>query len=270
MALIRCDQCKKKISSLAETCPNCGAPGDAIKGGRKSKSTGEFILQLLCVLMGLYLVGLFIGGDSEKPSANNSSKPQRAIAQARMDRLEPLQPNPSDYSVGEYEVDVAALNARSKPVTGEVVSTLQQGELVQVRELYGRWGRINSTGEKPKWVAMQFMTSTEQAGSGSGRSTDPTAWDDPSIQTASKTAAVNGIKKQLRDPNSAQFKNLFTSPVPKYESTVVCGEVNSKGAGGGYTGFERFITQGDKRTAFESDPGEFFELWQMVCVANPE
>lgn len=52
------------------------------------------------------------------------------------------------------------------------------------------------------------------------------------------------IKKRLKDPESAQFRNsaFYNSKVP-----VVCGEVNSKNGFGGYTGFQRFIRNGSWR-----------------------
>ncbi len=38
MALIECDECGKRISSKAETCPHCGAP----VGGDTAPPLGEF------------------------------------------------------------------------------------------------------------------------------------------------------------------------------------------------------------------------------------
>lgn len=61
-------------------------------------------------------------------------------------------------------------------------------------------------------------------------------------------AAKERVAAQLRDPASAQFRNVRTS------GGVVCGEVNGKNAYGAYAGFSRFIVNpavGDVLT----DPG---------------
>lgn len=58
------------------------------------------------------------------------------------------------------------------------------------------------------------------------------------------------VRAQLRDPASAQFREVRVRSVPADASgagnltpggKVVCGEVNVKNAHGGYVGFKRFI-----------------------------
>ena len=54
MALIKCAECRKKVSTKAQTCPNCGAPVELAK----SKSTSKWlwiigILSAGCILIGL-------------------------------------------------------------------------------------------------------------------------------------------------------------------------------------------------------------------------
>lgn len=48
------------------------------------------------------------------------------------------------------------------------------------------------------------------------------------------------VAAQLRDPESAQFRNL-----KDYTEKIVCGEVNAKNGFGGYVGFSEFIYFGD-------------------------
>lgn len=48
------------------------------------------------------------------------------------------------------------------------------------------------------------------------------------------------VAGQLRDPSSAQFRDLR-----KTRQGVVCGEVNGKNGYGGYAGFQRFIAKPD-------------------------
>ena len=47
------------------------------------------------------------------------------------------------------------------------------------------------------------------------------------------------VLKRLKDPGSAQFRNVVVSDVTNW----VCGEVNSKNSLGGYVGFKRFMVQ---------------------------
>ena len=58
------------------------------------------------------------------------------------------------------------------------------------------------------------------------------------VEIQTKTAA------QLRDPDSAKFRNLYTIAGPNItgggEQTFVCGEVNGKNAYGGYAGYALF------------------------------
>lgn len=49
------------------------------------------------------------------------------------------------------------------------------------------------------------------------------------------------VRESLRDPESAQFRNLRVKEKPS--GAIVCGEVNAKNGFGGYEGFERFVYQ---------------------------
>lgn len=71
------------------------------------------------------------------------------------------------------------------------------------------------------------------------------------------------IKQRLRDPESAQFRNVA---VYYAVTPMVCGEVNAKNALGGYTGFTRFISAGELQV-LESDmaAGEMTKTWNQVC-----
>ena len=52
-------------------------------------------------------------------------------------------------------------------------------------------------------------------------------------------AALAKARYNLKDPDSAKFRNLFKY-VNSRGFTVVCGEINSKNSYGAYAGFERF------------------------------
>lgn len=98
---------------------------------------------------------------------------------------------------------------------------------------------------------------------------DESPFDDTRKQSLWIVMSRDAIRSRLRDPESAEFRNLrFYSggSVP-----VVCGEVNAKNAFGGYTGYERFIASGDNTDiAFlASDLAEgdsIDEAWDQLCV----
>lgn len=70
------------------------------------------------------------------------------------------------------------------------------------------------------------------------------------------------IKEMLKEPESANFRNTFTS------KGVACGEVNSKNSFGGYGGWQGFISNGSSITILEEQVGgnEFKKLWRTYCI----
>lgn len=82
-------------------------------------------------------------------------------------------------------------------------------------------------------------------------------------QIAWMDRGMDSVKGRLRDPGSAQFRNVFFhhNSIP-----VACGEVNAKNALGGYTGFEKFISAGKPGLTFlQSDVADFWNLWAQLC-----
>lgn len=70
------------------------------------------------------------------------------------------------------------------------------------------------------------------------------------------------VKSQLRDPNSANFKNQFIG-----NKGDVCGEVNSKNGFGGYTGFQRYAVLNGS-VVIEGgnlDSSGFSSIWASYC-----
>lgn len=63
-------------------------------------------------------------------------------------------------------------------------------------------------------------------------------------EQAFMTSAKKAIAEQLKDPDSAQFKNLRV--VQFASGALVCGEVNAKNSFGGYSGFQRFIANASR------------------------
>ncbi|MCL1861634.1 MAG: hypothetical protein FWG52_08915 [Proteobacteria bacterium] len=51
----------------------------------------------------------------------------------------------------------------------------------------------------------------------------------------------NAVAAQLFDSDSARFRNILKSSIPKYKDRCFCGEVNAKNKMGGYTGYKFFL-----------------------------
>ena len=69
MAMIKCPECRKKISSNATVCPNCGMPLDpaqANNNSKKPKSNKKLII--IAILLILMVIGAVSGDKEEKTS----------------------------------------------------------------------------------------------------------------------------------------------------------------------------------------------------------
>lgn len=67
----------------------------------------------------------------------------------------------------------------------------------------------------------------------------------PSKAPANRKAAIDLVKAQLKDPESAQFKGIK----PMGDKGGVCGWVNAKNSYGGYTGFAVFFVNSEGKVA---------------------
>lgn len=86
------------------------------------------------------------------------------------------------------------------------------------------------------------------------------------LTPAMREEVVAGIKKQLKDPQSAQFDRMAATRSEKTGVINVCGTVNAKNSFGGYSGPVRFIAQigdggGDPRA---------IPLYNDGAVGSPE
>jgi hypothetical protein len=91
---------------------------------------------------------------------------------------------------------------------------------------------------------------------------------DQAIQMRIVVASQDGVRSRLKDPDSAEFRNVGYYSGGEEGASAVCGEVNAKNSFGGFTGFERFVALGKDIAFLESDvaPSEFAKVWQGVCV----
>jgi hypothetical protein len=79
----------------------------------------------------------------------------------------------------------------------------------------------------------------------------------------------NFVKNELKDPDSAKFKNLIAGKFSDGR-IAVCGEVNSKNSFGGYTGFTLFMVRVSASDELESGgfgDDEFFTSFiDRTCI----
>ncbi len=73
------------------------------------------------------------------------------------------------------------------------------------------------------------------------------------------------VKAKLKDPDSAQFRNIFFNR-SKDGIPTTCGEVNSKNGFGGYIGFQKFISVGRPEGTFlQEEVSDFENTWYHFC-----
>ncbi|MFQ5774610.1 MAG: hypothetical protein ACE5GS_08845 [Kiloniellaceae bacterium] len=71
------------------------------------------------------------------------------------------------------------------------------------------------------------------------------------------------LKRRLREPESARFRNVFFSR--KAGVPVACGEVEAKTASGAMSGFQRFVGAGSVGVFLPGDVDDFETLWRHFC-----
>lgn len=92
MALLKCTECSKEVSSKAATCPNCGAPMK-----RKSGFLGNLFFSLFVFLFIIFLIGLVVpktpttpqtSETEAQPSQNKEIETQEQKAKAEEKKVE--------------------------------------------------------------------------------------------------------------------------------------------------------------------------------------
>ncbi|MCE1236691.1 MAG: hypothetical protein LWW93_10075 [Hyphomicrobiales bacterium] len=79
-------------------------------------------------------------------------------------------------------------------------------------------------------------------------------------------AAMAAMRDRLKDPKSADFRNVFLNS--SGGAVVACGEVNSRNGFGGYVGFQPFVASpvgGIAVLASDMKKGEFEKTWKALC-----
>ena len=82
-----------------------------------------------------------------------------------------------------------------------------------------------------------------------------------SASAETEASAKKHIEGRLKDPESVRYKNVRT-----FADGTICGEYNSKGSGGGYTGFTMFTFAPDRLPEIEATYAD----WEAVCNDSPQ
>jgi len=83
---------------------------------------------------------------------------------------------------------------------------------------------------------------------------------DEAVIVAAKEIVANGLK----DPDSAQFRNIFVRQGKS--KRVTCGEVNAKNSYGGYTGYRTFsVLEGDSKALIKQGDPVMDPFIDSVC-----
>lgn len=81
------------------------------------------------------------------------------------------------------------------------------------------------------------------------------------------SAGEEEVKKLLRDPDSAIFRNQGVNN-PEGDVWVTCGEVNSRNGFGGMSGWSGYISNGVNITAIEEQVSDFHVAWNKLCASK--
>lgn len=74
--------------------------------------------------------------------------------------------------------------------------------------------------------------------------------------------AKRALRAELKDPESAQFKDVYANYTEEYD-VVACGRVNAKNGFGGYTGFKRFVSSG--KSVILEGRDNIAQAWREAC-----
>ncbi|MEX6119165.1 hypothetical protein AB6G31_16330 [Providencia hangzhouensis] len=85
------------------------------------------------------------------------------------------------------------------------------------------------------------------------------SWQNSASEMNHVSFAENRLKENLKDPDSAEFKDGRTG-----NNGAVCGQVNSKNSFGAYTGYKKYIQFGSS-TMVDDASDDFNKQWESYC-----
>lgn len=139
--------------------------------------------------------------------------------------------------------------------------------------------RIYATFQPEKYAAEQAAREAEQAALDAPRKAQEAAEavaqaERDKVQAKQEMiynnaqAALENLKQSLRDPESAQFRDVWIVEVDLGSGPInaVCGVVNARNAFGGYTGDTPFIAAG--ASYWTPDDGGFGGTFNDICIGG--
>ncbi|KKN97492.1 hypothetical protein LCGC14_0156110 [marine sediment metagenome] len=75
-------------------------------------------------------------------------------------------------------------------------------------------------------------------------------------------AAQKAVRAEVKDPDSVQFKDVFSNYTEAYD-VVACGYVNAKNSFGAYTGYKAFVSSG--KSVILEGRDEIKTAWASAC-----
>jgi ribosomal protein L40E len=199
MALIRCTECKAKVSDKATTCPKCGAPVEISKKKQKSQiSTGCGCLIVL--LAGGAIISAIVGSDGGGAS---STPPPAKPAQSPPKQTSVTMPSYTIVDRDKYDAPVKTQIELHAVVSGSIT---ESGLKALLQELYKEATATRGFkyhGGKPTHIFIYLYTSRDHFTSGMGQ------W----IAMLSKVGADSRVDTRVKTELIAQ---LTASPEQKH------------------------------------------------------
>lgn len=161
MGLIRCPECRGKVSTQATACPHCGCPGDQLRAAKRSRVGASGLVGCGLLLLGFYAIGQCansVSKSSQPTTADaRSTTPQAATEPvAEASQAPPPRPRVSAPSVSSDEIAAAIASSDDFGIYRQVfidaaAALIHDGRcsLGQLRE-NGGW--VRSQTHKPRLV----------------------------------------------------------------------------------------------------------------------
>ena len=159
MALIKCSECEKEVSSNASTCPECGNPikkqvDQQLKDKKraKNKRTNLKILKFGCLpIFGLLFVFIIIGAIFGDPK---SDKETRVASTSKAQATQKTTSNPKSQPKTEQAKPIS----EAKPKPKDEISNITWGEIDKIYNIQSNYTDLqkkeywkNFKGKKIKW-----------------------------------------------------------------------------------------------------------------------
>ena len=300
--LTECKDCAHTVSKKAKTCPNCGVGNP----GEKPSRWGTLILVLtIFAFSASYLIFDEPSNSTRSPSdraqtteltpPNFPVEPAETLEQVRgyisegrfgtaikiAERFD-LAQNPELEQLHREATEMLVAKMRGPDVSVDPEQALEQVRGYIAEGRYGTAIKIAKRfdlAENPE-LDQLHRDATEML---AAKMREPTVRKAPVRVQETKEKKANAmsdesrksiwmirgkaaVKAQLKDPNSAKFRNVYfhrgSDGIP-----MTCGEVNSKNSFGGYGGYQKFVSAGKPGNTFlEEEVTDFNVVWRSLCL----